>query len=159
MTRPGSGTGNGTSYLFEFFVEMRVARIHFRLRNRGKIFVAQIPCPQHLAVAALEPAVLVGRKHHQALAAVAGNRHGLRQGFVLIAAEMLLKLRRGYRNHRHKTSNLSNLPIIPKMGGKIKLCLVLDPGRGSSAPLPFGENGASSVTGGSERRAALFGCP
>jgi len=30
---------------------------------------------------------------------------------------------------------------------------------GSSAPLPLGESGASSVTGGSERRGALLGCP
>jgi hypothetical protein len=32
-------------------------------------------------------------------------------------------------------------------------------GAGNPAPLPLGESGASSVKGGSERRAALLGCP
>ena len=32
-------------------------------------------------------------------------------------------------------------------------------GAGKPAPLPLGESGASSVKGGSERRAALLGCP
>jgi hypothetical protein len=31
--------------------------------------------------------------------------------------------------------------------------------RVNPAPLPFGESGANSVTGGSERRRALLGCP
>src|SRR5258708_17926579 len=37
MTRPGSGTGSGTSCLFELFVEMRVPGMHFRLGDRGEV--------------------------------------------------------------------------------------------------------------------------
>ncbi len=79
---------------FEFFVEMRVSGIHFRAGDCRQVRIAQLPGPQHLAVAALEPTIFIDGHHYQALAAIAGDRNRLRQRFVLVAAEMLLELGR-----------------------------------------------------------------
>jgi hypothetical protein len=45
----------------EFFVEVRMTRVHFGPANSGKVLVAQFACPEYLAVVALEAPVLVKR--------------------------------------------------------------------------------------------------
>src|SRR6266481_5161822 len=99
MTRPSSGAGSGTYGLFQFGVEVVVAPVHSSFRDLRHLLIAQILRPDHLARPALELAVLIDRYHHQALAAVAGDRDGLGQGFVLIPAEMTLKLGCGHGDH------------------------------------------------------------
>src|SRR6266481_1838847 len=99
MTRPSSGAGSGTHGLFQLGIEVVVAWVHSPFRDLRYVVVAQILHPDHFARPALELAVFIDRDHHQALAAVAGDRDGLGQGFVLIPAEMTLKLGCGHGDH------------------------------------------------------------
>jgi hypothetical protein len=78
---------------------MSVSRSISVRRMASQVGIAQFAGRQHLAVSLLQPAILVGRNHDNALAALIGNRHGLGQRRVLIAAEMSPKLRCGDRDH------------------------------------------------------------
>ena len=88
---------------------MVVSRVHSPLRDLRHVLVAQILHPDHLARPALELAVFIDRYHYKALATVAGDRDGLCQGFVLVPAEMTLKLGCSHRNHTYI------IPIIRKV--------------------------------------------
>src|ERR1700678_2161838 len=62
--------------------------------------------PQHFTVSALEAPIFFDRDQHSSVPPIAGHDDSLPESLVLVLAEVLLELRRGYTYHLH-------LPHLP----------------------------------------------
>jgi hypothetical protein len=86
-----------------------VTLIHLGIADGANDIVGQFADGEDLPVAALEARVFISGDHNGSITTIAGDHNGLGQGDILVAANFLAELSRGYADHVIH----SNLPDIP----------------------------------------------